>query len=40
MGGLTYVQTALGRFSGHSNTLGFLLIMYDLDEVLDWDLDV
>ena len=30
----------LGRFSGHFNTLGFILILYDLDEIFDWDLDV
>jgi len=41
-GWLTFRQrgTALGCFSGHFNTLGFVLILYDLDEILDWDLDV
>ena len=44
-GGLTYVQTARrgaasDRFSGRFNTLSFIRVMYGLDEILDWDLDV
>ena len=42
-GGLTYVQTAqrdVGSLQGHFNTLGFILISYDLDEIFDYDLDV
>lgn len=32
-------NAALGRCSGHFNTLGFVFIMYDFDEILDFDLD-
>lgn len=39
--GVTFRErtASLGHFSGHFSTLGFVLIMYDLDEILNFDND-